>query len=176
MKAGSYFLILFFFSSIANLSFAQSTDSIEYYKTQLASSGDIMPQQKVTILRKISYFYSLNDDLPNASNYANEALALSQKYKLKKEEGEALSIIANVFYAEGNSVEAFKYLEKAMHIFTQLNDNQNLAQVNATYGKLYYSLGENPKATEFLLKALRMLDKNQSKQLQANVLNILGLV
>ncbi len=176
MKVGSYFLILIFLSSIANQSIAQSTDSIEYYKTQLASSGDIMPQQKATILRKISYFYLLNDDLPNASKYANEALAVSQKHKLKEEEGEALSNISNVIYAQGNSVEALRYLGKAMDIFTQLNDDQNLSQVYVSYGKLYYSLGEYPKAIDYILNSFKYIEKYPNKQLQANALSILGLV
>ena len=68
----------------------------------------------------------------------------------------------------------FKYFEKSLKLYIELNDKQGIAISFENFGRYYVNKGLNEKAKESFNKALDIYDQINDKQGKGISLNIIG--
>lgn len=59
--------------------------------------------------------------------------------------------------------KAIELLQKSEHLFDQEHLNRDLDEINTIYGHAYLSLGENVKANQHFLAAIKIIERNPNK-------------
>lgn len=62
-----------------------------------------------------------------------------------------------------NYSKAIELLQKSEHLFDQEHLNHELDEINTIYGHAYLSLGENVKANQHFLAAIKIIERNPNK-------------
>lgn len=145
-------LLLFFYFSF-HILYAQNLDSLK------VASKNAKPVEKVKTLISISniYFYSKPD---SAIHYLNEALKISEKFKLNKEK---ISILVNIgiFYNEnGNLTQAKKILLTALETATELKDTSKMIVIYGNLGNNSMLRGDFDNSLNYLTQTANMYEKN----------------
>jgi len=90
-----------------------------------------------------------------AEKYFIQALEKAEKYNNKKELGYAYNNIGNIFIIKGDTLYAFKYLEKAKITFLSINFDIGIAYVYQRYGQAYLALNNYNLAYSNFLEAYK---------------------
>jgi len=114
---------------------------------------------RILLLNDISYdYYQLDPD--KGIEFANQAIALSEK--IKSEAGMGVSLARKgLNYAEkGEYITALDHYKKAAAIFEKTRDEKKLFSVSNSTAIVYMRMSEFPKALEMYFKNLRLAEKN----------------
>ena len=102
-------------------------------------------EEKINTLNKLAkYFYK--KDVETSYRYAKNALVLSQQYKYKEGEGDALHHIANFYKRTNNNDTAIIIFEKSIKIREAINDTVELARSHNNIGGVYFNMSKYEKA------------------------------
>jgi len=79
-------------------------------------------------------------------------------------------------YRQGQSRQAVKFLERALEIYTRLEDDSHIPILMMETGMAFSALGKEEKTQSLLEQALEIWKRNGNLSWQANVLNNLGVL
>ncbi|MBX9929657.1 MAG: tetratricopeptide repeat protein, partial [Gemmatimonadaceae bacterium] len=98
------------------------------------------PAGEAQILNYIGVAYQWLSDEKAASKYFFEALAVSDKYGIRKEKAYGLMNIASSLRNEGEAAQALTYAEQALRIQRELEDHRGIAYAHIRLAEIYNSL------------------------------------
>lgn len=130
---------------------------------------------KVNAQNELFLVYEFSDEL-KATEYLNNALALSQKINYKKGTGKTYLYFG--YYAEdkGNFNDALKNYFSSLKIEEELNDKKAIADTYMNIGSAYYNLGNYPEALKSHFNSLKIKEKINDKKGIAYSLTHIGNV
>lgn len=149
------------------------------------------PRDLVYILSDLAALYSYASDYVQARAYAEESLALAER--VKREGGPAgmwpdrygvagaLSVLGDLSLRDGNHGQAIDYIQRAVHIYQELDRGTPLfgfylAANFAALGRVYRAMGNQVEALVYLDRALKLSQRFLHRNIEAGVLNTLGLL
>lgn len=107
----------------------------------------------------------------------NEALKIfKDKLNDKKNTANVYNQIAKQYVIQGNTEMTIKYLNDALKIHKECNNQSGEVQAYSSFGNLYYNLGDYKSAEEFYEKALRIFIKINDRTNVAQIYINLGLI
>ena len=166
------FLLLIFFTTINQSSFAQSNNEIDSLLNVLNTSKEDF--NRVKALLELSSGFHQMTRYADSKKYAEEALALAEKLDFKKEMGSAYSMIANNIFRSGNYVGALKYQQQALSIRKAIGDSSDIASSYLSIGHNYITRGKYAEALENYLASLKIREKLGDKKGIAECYNAIG--
>lgn len=126
-------------------------------QTNIDSLEKLLPKAKANekpgILNQLSKSY-LRYSPEKSTEYAKEALHLSQKLKDKNNEAFALKNIGDAHYYKNNLAEANKSYQKAKLIYDELNDFVGISEIYKSFGNLQFTSSKFDSAEYFYNKAI----------------------
>jgi len=163
-------LIILFFFIIIQLSYSQT--NLDSLKLLLNSVNE---ENKAKILNDI-----VNEDAEYNTDscliYANLALELSEKYKIKKEIPEANRQIGRCLIFLQKYDSALIFFEKAIDIFKKIDDKEGEANCLRNIGRLYENKYDYNNSLNYYLEALKIYELLKLKESIANVYQDIGYV
>lgn len=106
-------------------------EALGLLKQALAKSIQIEDQFYIaTSYNNLGWAQLNNNDIENAKNNLENALAISKEYKLKTNEIEALEHLSGFYSKTGNYKLAFEYYKKSQNLDEIITNNRNLQYVN----------------------------------------------
>ncbi|MEP5610744.1 MAG: tetratricopeptide repeat protein [Cyclobacteriaceae bacterium] len=146
------------------------TDSL---KTTLRfAKNDTIKVEILLQLAEIQQEYSYRDCV----SYAKNALDLSRDLGFPEGEAKALRILGTVNWASSNYGTSRNYLDEAIQIFDNLEDNYNQGRCYNTIGLSFYYQASYPIAIENLTHSLEIFTVLKDSAQIARVSNNLALV
>jgi class 3 adenylate cyclase/Flp pilus assembly protein TadD len=130
---------------------------------------------KVNSLLALSKAY-LSVDPMHAINYADSARGLAESLHYQKGSAYAYKNIGNANAMSGNFLEALDSWEKAMALFTAIDDKTGMANILSNEGAVYYNQSDDARALELYLKALKIAEETADTIRIATVLQNIGAV
>lgn len=121
---------------------------------------------RVTTLLRL-FEDNVTKDVTSAREYAEEALALSEKLKYAKGLGDSKRALGDVHRLEGDFDEAEILITEAIAISEQHNDDISLAKGYLALYKLYFVRGDYTRSAETNQKALAIAERSQRKDMLA---------
>ena len=162
-------LHLFYFSFLATTSvYGQPPADLDSLKKLLLTTKD--DTNKVNILLQISEFCQLNEIL----QYAQPALALSEKLNYENGNARALNNIGFVYDNNGQITLALDYYSRALKILQRSNDNLGIATELNNMATIYYNQHDEKKALEYYTKSLHYYEKINDRHGMAEAYNNMG--
>lgn len=108
---------------------------------------------------------------------AEEALHLTEAHpELQPTFAEALRLKGGNLYRLGHALEAIKYIEHSLALFTALNETGSIPWLQLEAGMVYGSLGDVEAAKNAFQKALAIWQTEKNLIPQANVINNLAVL
>ena len=159
MKIRNYLLLFFTFF----LSFISEADPTDSLRIVMENTRDI--PTKVDLLNQISWEYN-RSDLLLTKEYAQQALALSEKYNYEKGRARAYNLIAIVETRFGNDGKAIKHNKQSLEIGEKINDAETISKATNDLGNLYAYAGKHDVALKYYQRSLTIAKKEK---------NILGI-
>ncbi|HCS21127.1 MAG TPA: hypothetical protein DIW47_11315 [Bacteroidetes bacterium] len=121
-----------------------------------------------------SAFYQGKYDL--AGKLFFKALKNAQITKDKRVEAESYRLLGEVNRASNNRPAAIKYLDKAEHIFNEIQDDYGVASTKNRKAAAYFEKGDSINYMKFLMSSLKISRDNHFRDIEYNSLTILGAV
>lgn len=157
-----YFSFLFLFQMTAS---AQS--SVDELELMLANKDH---KQQLMLLDSLSYLYK-NENPTKALFYANKEVEIAFDSDHQKSIAHSLSTRSKVYRQLAEYKKAEADLNKALEIYTLLNDKSWISSIYTDMGNLDYMRGAHDLAISYYLKSLKISEEINDKASQANVLN-----
>lgn len=154
---------------------AQDTALDSLQQALQTTSNDI---EKAELLNTIADRYKTQDPEKTRS-FAEEALALSQKIKYRKEEGTAYINLGNYNLITGRYPEALEAFRSAKTLFEsdpEPGTRKLLARVYGSIGIVFSEQSSYDKALEYHLKAVQLYESEGDRPTLARVYNNVGIV
>jgi LuxR family maltose regulon positive regulatory protein len=134
------------------------------------------PGLTLALIRKATIHRSLGD-YQTALQDAVEAIELAEfSDDLQLFFADALREKGLSLYRQGQSRQSVKDLERALEIYSRLNDTAHIPLLMMETGMAYSAIGEEDKTQHFLEQALDIWKNHGNLTWQANVLNNLGVL
>lgn len=161
----------FLFICIAFQSFGQdeTVRSIDRLEQQLLTAKD---SARVDILNELANLH-YNKDIKQSLSLGEEALEAAQALTYYRGIQRAHSILRRIHRRLGNYTVSIEYTLKNLPISERLGDTLELLDSYTALGNIYSSMENVEEAHKYLLQALTIGEKLNSKQL-ASILNFLG--
>ena len=105
------------------------------------------------ILNTIGYVHALRTDYDIALEYCREGMRLRQRLGLRKGQGLSWSTLGEVYRYKGRHGEALKCYDRALQIFKEGNDQENVARVRQQRGFCHVEMGHYGEARVDLLSS-----------------------
>jgi signal transduction histidine kinase/tetratricopeptide (TPR) repeat protein len=131
---------------------------------------------KVNTLNELSRNSINNGDVRHASQYANEALSLSQKLHFKQGTGDTYYSMELIYSYEKNYSESLNKAFAALGIWQELDDKHRIAATYYDIGTLYTALGNYSETIRYLYEALRLYEISGDNNSTAITFAALGSV
>ena len=146
-----------------SLSFPQ-IDSPAYLDSLQHAMQTAKDTNKVLILQQLAVNYAFYKP-DSGFYYASEGLRLAEKLQYK--EGIALSLIrfAAYFRSIGSSTQAMQYAQKALPLFENLKDTDNIVLCNLMLNWVYYDQEEYDSAFAYTKKATSLAHNANSSMI-----------
>jgi CHAT domain-containing protein/Tfp pilus assembly protein PilF len=109
-----------------------------------------------------------------AINKYNESLRYWKVAGERREAGNTLRTIGEVYHALGEPQKALTYFKQALQVSQELNDRRGEGETLNDIGSVYIQLGENDKALDYCTKALTLSQITRNRQAEAQALNNIG--
>jgi len=138
---------------IFKFTFADKVDSLlNVYKSTKSDTA------KVNTLNNLSKcYYNINID--SAEMYAKQAFEQSLIIKYKYGEAKSKAYLSDALFYKGEYRKSIDLLEEAINIFDDLNKSDEIINAYITLGQSWKELGNNPKALDNLILALKSAEK-----------------
>ena len=81
---------------------------------------------------------------------------------------------AQSFYYNGDNINALKYGNQALKIFTQHGDQLKISQVLSFIGEIYSEQGDNVKALDYIKRSTKIADKIDNTIQRVRTINLIG--
>ncbi len=143
------------------------------------TAGEIKPldlrrQLQLDCLRTRCGVYTLHGDYPELKETAQQALEISRANRDRKGEAEALHLLGQVQYLEGECEPALAHYERSLAIKEVIGDRPGQASTQNNIGVLYHSLSDYPKALEWHQRSLAIRQEIGDLKGVASSLNNIG--
>ncbi|MEO0310874.1 MAG: hypothetical protein RIQ89_531 [Bacteroidota bacterium] len=163
-------LLLLILAGLTHLLAAEESDSLN--KLFLSSQSDTV---KINLLNNISKKYFDNNP-DTAIIIATSAVNLAEKNNFKTGLAQALKNVGIGHYLQGRYVEAINNWNKALVVYTTLNDQKGIANMHSNMGAIYFNQGDDATALELYLKALKIAEAIHDTVRIVTSLNNIGSV
>ena len=116
----------------------------------------------------------------NLGNYSQafdsyfEGLKISQKHKLKEQEGYALINIGNLYIYQESYDDAIQYLEKAVIIANEIDNTKMIAYCNLNIGRALLLKNNFSESLNYLQKTLKIRKELNDKEGEATCLKYIA--
>lgn len=107
---------------------------------------------RIDSLNDLSRKYSFVNN-SKALQYANEALELALQFDYEKGQAFAFRNLSSVYSAQNAFAESIEFINKALNIFEELNDQEGIANCNISLGHTFSRLNLDSVAFEYHLNA-----------------------
>ncbi len=132
----------------------------DYFERALALTGDGSNQRLVAyILLNLGEIANRTGDQTLASRYLDEALAISNRYDLRRGTADAHYLFARVERSLGNADASARHLDEGMKIATQLGNPDLLASYFEEYALTREAQGDYRGALDFARKLAARTDE-----------------
>lgn len=125
---------------------------------------------------KAGYTHMYQGKYDQAGKLYFQALKKAQLTKNKQIEAEAYRLLGEVNRASSNRPAAIKYLDKAEHIFNEIQDDYGVASTKNRKAAAYFEKGDSINYMKFLMSSLKISRDNHFRDIEYNSLTILGAV
>jgi len=122
----------------------------------------------------LTYYFAASAD--SAGYYAKIYVEYLQSKGLKRRAAHGLRIQAAVVSLSGQHQEVITYLEQALEMFTELDDDREVSNVLSEIGITYQEAGNFRSAITYLTESLTMAEKMEEKQLIHQSLTNIAIV
>ena len=154
------------------LSFAQSNNVIDSLEKLALQQTDT---NLVKTYNELTWQYRTIDQT-KAINYANTAIALSNRYHFDKGIAQAYNDLGIIFYDKQNFDTAIVFYNRSFVIRRRNNDVSGMAKLYNKIGIVYQKQGNFDKALENQLNALRLFEQVEDDIGISYSLNNIGIV
>ncbi|SHF30503.1 Tetratricopeptide repeat-containing protein [Mariniphaga anaerophila] len=142
---------------------------------QLVDIQDSITSGKICFEQGTSFYRIGKTD--SSLHYLTRALALFDSQAEKIDIAHAQRILALSYWSKGLYAEGLTHIQKAINLYTELNDTYYLSITYNTKGAILWGLASYEKALELFFEALYLNEKTgQSPGLKILLLNNIGLV
>lgn len=120
----------------------------------------VMPDDtlKARLLCNVADLYTL-EDLGQSKKYALRSLAMARKLKWQEGIARAYNILGIGYAFQSNYEMCFKYWDKALKIYTELDDKRGILKIIGNRGNVYNYQGDYSSAIENMLLALKYAEE-----------------
>ena len=136
-------------------------------------NGDTL---KVNILYELGWELMGAGDNAKARQYADDAMAVSEKIDFKKGTAKAYDLIGIIYQAQGNYTDALKNHFAALKIDEKIGDKKNIAGSYTNIGLIYFDQGNYTDALKNHFDALKIEEEIGAKIDIGNSYMNIGLV
>lgn len=147
-------LILLFF---APLLFSQNA-KLDSLKNLLSKNPEDTTRSNLTIEIARTYLYDFNDG-EKVKDYAEKALAFSNKIKYKKGIAYSYLFLGICQWKKGEFDKALAYYKASLPIMKEIKEPKGESSLYGNIGYVYNEKGDYALALKYTLKALRMKEK-----------------
>ena len=154
---------------------------IDSLLTQLPKAKE--DTNRVNIFNGLSRELTNTGDYAKAKQYADDAMAISEKINLpdgshgfKKGIATAYNNIGGVYWQQGNYPDALKYFFNALKIFEELGNKKGIANVYTFIGNIYEQQGNYPDALKNHFASLKINEEIGEKIGIANSYHNIGII
>jgi len=145
----------------------------------------------IYILSDLGTLYLYSEDYKQAKDYSEQCLKLAEALKNSSAEkgawpdeygvASALSTLGMLSQREGNYRHAVDYLDRSLALYRELDKGSlkfgsYIADNLASLGRIHKATGEHNRALNYLNQALNLAQKLSLKEIEASVLNDLGVL
>ncbi len=138
-----------------------------YYKLHIDMFG------VQSVYHKLAIIYNQQGKVEKSLGMYQKALEILRKLKLENLTG-ILSDIGNVYYGQGNFVEALKYYKQGLDASTKYADIYGQGFCLNNIGLVHGSLGNHDEALAYHLESLKKREQAQSQEGVSNSYNNIG--
>lgn len=126
------------------------------------------PEETAKTLANIGSLYNYLGDTENSLNYYLKAYAITDKFNvLPWIRSGIINNIATFYSKKKNYSECLKYLQTALQLNKNLNDETEVFRTLGNIGACYLSMNETEKAGPYFEKALHLSERVQDEDLKA---------
>lgn len=150
----SVFLICLLLLSQAVLSQTAKIDSLKIELEHHQQKDSV----RVQILNQLAFYHYRNDP-PKSLEYSDQAATLANDIKYVNGIAHNFYVKGIIYLEQANFEIAIENLEKAVQIYTSIDDLEGLAKCNNAFGVLYYYKGDNKNALKYYQESLRIKEK-----------------
>jgi tetratricopeptide (TPR) repeat protein/tRNA A-37 threonylcarbamoyl transferase component Bud32 len=137
--------------------------------------ANVSGQERVDVLNDIAF--KLFDRFPQKGmDYANQALALSQKINYQKGAQRSLNNLGNACFSSGKYDKALEYFSKALKINEEIENKKGIAGSLNNIGVVYENMSKYDKALKCFFMSLKIREEIGDKKGIAASLNTIGNV
>jgi two-component system, sensor histidine kinase and response regulator len=165
-----YYLPIFFFSLLVQSVQAQTRLDRLWQKID---DKDTTGRIKSCLLLLDHYFH--NEKLDTAALLSIRLIEAAQKANSKKYEYAGYSVLADIYYNNGDYPNAIAAFEKGLLAQHELGGKE-IASIFNDIGRAYRRLGDQAKAIEYFFKSVELAHEQKNIQLEATVYNNMALV
>jgi CHAT domain-containing protein/uncharacterized protein HemY len=155
------------------MGFAQNQAKIDSLKQVIATSKQDTNYIKTLI--ELGAYYQ-NIDLDTSLIYFKDALISAKNLKINKFEAQSLYYIGFIYYYQYNYDQALENYEKALKIYDQENNKNEIAAMNMNIGGIYLMKSELSKALKYMQNVLEIYKNIDDKNNIANTLQYIGVI
>ncbi|MGL4740408.1 MAG: helix-turn-helix domain-containing protein [Sarcina sp.] len=197
LNEGDYTLAQQFFLA-ANVLFIKTSSHVEMVNTYLkvgklsleskayhSSNSYLKEAEKIyiannltedTLLGEIHYYlsktYFLLDDIRQAMNFAFLAKEEFMKIYDKKKYAKTLALLSEEYNEAGEIEKSIVYSKKSLEIYKELNQEENIAEIENSLGKLFYEFDNIEESFMHYEKAKKMREDASDSKLIDTLINI----
>jgi tetratricopeptide (TPR) repeat protein len=120
----------------------------------------------------LSKAYFSMEEIKKSMDYAFLAKEKFAKIFNKKEYAKTLILLAEQYNKQGDLENSIKYSKKALDIYRELNDLNNISNIENSLGKLFYEFENLEESFIHYEKAKKIREESNDKKLIETLLNI----
>lgn len=155
--------------------------ALEYYMASLSIEQAMKSEYGVSISYiNIGEVHKKMGNYEQALDYFLKALVLAKKHEDLDSDGDGVGVLYNeigsIYLALNDFDLSSTFLNRALTIFEEINNQQRLAECKLYLGELYQKLGKQDQALKFLMQALNHAKHVSATDLIAEANKFLSLV
>ncbi len=131
---------------------------------------------KVNTLNALALELKKREKFTKIDSVAKLALKLAESLQFQRGIANAIGILGNSYYHQGNYDTSLMYCNKALEIDKKAGFRKNEISVLNNIGNVYNDQANYPEALDYYNKAMEMLDTAKDRKRIADILNNIGNV
>jgi serine phosphatase RsbU (regulator of sigma subunit) len=123
----------------------------------------------------LSHLNELMGDTAEAFNNVNHAIKIAIENNYRGDLGKSLTVLSTIYFDTRQYNKSLEVLKTAEQVYTELNNEYELAGVHLHFGNCYTKMGTPEKGEEYYLKALGVFEKAGKKIAIAGMYSNIGV-